>query len=268
MRFIPSADVRVSHPAGEVLDLPRGIGRYLFVHLTTRALIRCGEDELRTKRGACMIYEPGHPIRQTAYGAAMRGYFMVFDGDDVAPMLARLRLPVNAVFYPTRTRFIGPLMRQVHTEFRRREINWAEVVSLLFSRVLIQLARELNGPLPPQGQGEGAASIERQRTFLEVRATVHGDIARQWTLPDMTRLAHLSSSRFSELYGSLFGVSPVEDLIQARLSRAKWLLTNTAMPISRVGRESGFTEPSHFCRLFKKRTGCAPSRYYDTYIAK
>jgi AraC family transcriptional regulator len=47
---------------------------------------------------------------------------------------------------------------------------------------------------------------------------------------------------------------------RSRVRRAADLLT-TAMPLADVAMESGFTDQSHFCRVFKVETGLTPSVY-------
>ena len=43
--------------------------------------------------------------------------------------------------------------------------------------------------------------------------------------------------------------------------RAKELLDNSQMPITSIGYEAGFKDPSYFARAFKQSCGCTPSEY-------
>jgi AraC-like DNA-binding protein len=77
----------------------------------------------------------------------------------------------------------------------------------------------------------------------------------------MALLVHMSPKRFGQLHRKFFGISPAEDLIQARLERAKYLLSSTTLSVGRAAERSGFTNPYYFSRLFHRRVGCAPRDY-------
>lgn len=49
----------------------------------------------------------------------------------------------------------------------------------------------------------------------------------------------------------------------AREDRAKYYLANTAMPLSEIGYQLGFSEPSAFSRAFRSWTGVNPQAYRD-----
>ena len=86
--------------------------------------------------------------------------------------------------------------------------------------------------------------------------------SRTRTVSEMARLAHRSPSRFHALYKECFGASPVEDLNQARLARARWLLTDRALSVGQVAEQCGFQSIYYFSQLFKRKVGCPPSQYY------
>lgn len=53
-------------------------------------------------------------------------------------------------------------------------------------------------------------------------------------------------------------------LINYRFDRALNLLMMTELPIGEVAARSGFSDLSHFCRLFRRRTGYSPSQFRKT----
>ena len=75
-----------------------------------------------------------------------------------------------------------------------------------------------------------------------------------------------SESRFSVLYQIFFGISPVKDLINMRLKKACWLLTNKYLSIAEIAYQSGFENIYYFSRLFKQKIGCTPSQYYQKFV--
>lgn len=102
---------------------------------------------------------------------------------------------------------------------------------------------------------------EMQETLRQVRTTVHSDLPHAWTVAEMAAQAHLSASRFTALYTDLFGVSPLDDLIDSRIRHACSLLEQTSFTVEYIAAQCGFNTPAHFSRLFRKRKGYPPSRY-------
>ena len=55
----------------------------------------------------------------------------------------------------------------------------------------------------------------------------------------------------------------MDDVIEARLAKARYLLLGRGVAVGMVARECGFASPFYFSRLFKAKTGVAPRDYYE-----
>ena len=60
--------------------------------------------------------------------------------------------------------------------------------------------------------------------------------------------------------GSQYGVGQAR-ILDIRIGKAKQLLADGTQKISAVSEACGFSNPYHFCRAFKQRTGLTPSQY-------
>jgi AraC-like DNA-binding protein len=58
-----------------------------------------------------------------------------------------------------------------------------------------------------------------------------------------------------------FGVSPIDDLIDARVNRAEYMLTHLTSTIKQIAKECGFNSEEHFSRVFYSRRGCSPGKF-------
>jgi AraC-like DNA-binding protein len=94
-----------------------------------------------------------------------------------------------------------------------------------------------------------------------VRREVLTDIARQWTVKEMAKIAHLSPSRFAHVYREVFGQAPLADLLEARVEHASWLLMTENTEAKEVAAKSGFSSTQHFCRIFERYMGCTPKEF-------
>ena len=61
--------------------------------------------------------------------------------------------------------------------------------------------------------------------------------------------------------GKINGISPVEYLIQYRISIACKILRESSDKIASVSVKVGYDNVSYFCRIFKKLVGKSPSQY-------
>jgi transcriptional regulator GlxA family with amidase domain len=66
---------------------------------------------------------------------------------------------------------------------------------------------------------------------------------------------------FRKRFKEHFGISPQQYVIDIRIQRAKQLLVEGSLSLSLIAESCGVTNQYHFSRLFKERTGLAPSEY-------
>jgi AraC-like DNA-binding protein len=71
----------------------------------------------------------------------------------------------------------------------------------------------------------------------------------------------MTAFRFSRLFKEANGLGFMEYILNKRMSYAKELLDNSQMPITSIGYEAGFKDPSYFARAFKQFANCTPSEY-------
>jgi len=91
-------------------------------------------------------------------------------------------------------------------------------------------------------------------------------IKNDYNDPSLTnaRLAdecNMSEVYFRKLFSKYFNTSPKQFVIDVRLQKAKQLLTEGVLNVSLISESCGFSNPYHFCRIFKQYTGMTPSEY-------
>jgi len=81
------------------------------------------------------------------------------------------------------------------------------------------------------------------------------------SIADVAREARISPYHFIRLFRAVFGETPHQFRIQARLERAKSLLAAGDYSVTDVCMAVGFTSLGSFSDLFARRVGAAPSEY-------
>ncbi|WP_167278793.1 AraC family transcriptional regulator [Paenibacillus lupini] len=155
--------------------------------------------------------------------------------------------------HPMLTR-LGGAIEEMRSEFSRREPHYEAIVR----SQLVQFMAFVNRYFAKE-KDRRSSHIRGMETIREVLNQIEADIAYPWTLKELAATAHLSPSRFSALFVQTVGTSPMDYLIQLRLSVAVNLLETTDKKIIEVAEECGFRNLSNFNRLFKQHIGKMPS---------
>ncbi|MCD8123921.1 MAG: AraC family transcriptional regulator, partial [Lachnospiraceae bacterium] len=85
--------------------------------------------------------------------------------------------------------------------------------------------------------------------------------AENISLSSLSREFAMSTSHLSRSFFAAFQISPINYLIEYRLTRASDLLIHTDLPIHTVAARVGYGNTYYFSNLFAKRTGCTPQEF-------
>lgn len=86
------------------------------------------------------------------------------------------------------------------------------------------------------------------------------NLDRPITLHEIAIAAGLSPSRTNVLFRKHFGRSPIQYLIDQRITQSRLMLMR-GESVTRVAQETGFNSIHHFSRMFTKRTGVTPTLF-------
>jgi AraC-like DNA-binding protein len=109
------------------------------------------------------------------------------------------------------------------------------------------------------------------RTFAEpwrtddrlrvVWQTVGADLAGDWTLENLAKLAGLSPKHLTRICQQSLGRTPARQVTALRLQHAANLLTTTSDKVESIAAQVGYKSLFTFSHTFKKFTGSRPSEY-------
>jgi AraC family transcriptional regulator of arabinose operon len=256
--------VDARHGAEFRIDRPHGVGDWLLLHFPLPMRVRDLHGDQSTRADACILFSPRQPQRFSALGERMVNHYVHLRGPGVGPLVERLALPVDEVVYPRPVAFIAEQLQEMQRERMRDDAPARLIFAALGVRLLATLARRLRGAT----EADSPRLRSAQERVGDVRARMRGEPWLVWSVSGMARLSGLSVSRFRALYRRFHGASPQEELIAARLERARALLTHSPALVSEVAASCGFVDPHYFSRLFSRRIGVAPSAYYRSLLRR
>ena len=77
----------------------------------------------------------------------------------------------------------------------------------------------------------------------------------------LSALCGVSEVYFRKIFKNCFGVSPVKYINDLKINRAGELLSSGMYSVRQAGEMAGFSDISHFSRVFKKISGVSPSDF-------
>jgi AraC-like DNA-binding protein len=153
----------------------------------------------------------------------------------------------------------GIVFQHMHYEFLNQEIGFVARINHLIDELFILTARQLTR--------QNNSRRDFPQTFMKLEQTLRGDLSHQWTVEEMAALVGLGITAFSEKVKSFTGFSPLNYLINIRISEAIKLLKRPGEQITDIALDVGFYSSQHFATTFKKLTGYTPSEFRKKHIS-
>lgn len=97
--------------------------------------------------------------------------------------------------------------------------------------------------------------------LMMIRNEVLADLSSPPVLKELSQMASMSETKLNQLFKQTFGNSIYNYFQTARMEEAAFLLKQANRSVSETGYELGFSNLSHFSRLFKKHFGMTPKKY-------
>jgi AraC-like DNA-binding protein len=143
------------------------------------------------------------------------------------------------------------------------EVNQHDSLSHFYTQVKVQellylVFRQLVLRDTAPHQPINSADAER---LLHVHNQLLTDLSTPPVLRTLAQQAAMSETKLKQLFKQTFGSSVYTYYQQARMKEAAFLLKQGQHSVAEVGYELGFSNLSHFSRLFEKHYGLNPKRY-------
>ncbi|MDR1108656.1 MAG: AraC family transcriptional regulator [Spirochaetaceae bacterium] len=104
-----------------------------------------------------------------------------------------------------------------------------------------------------------------QKIVEKAKYLMETNIYNAVNIPSISEQIGVSSSRLTEIFKTYTSMTPYQYYIHIKIHKAESLLEEGDMPVKEVAYRMGFEDQYYFSRLFKNKTGVAPSDW-KTYI--
>jgi len=152
-----------------------------------------------------------------------------------------------------------PVFDQIHPLLLEALSTRAAADRLLYDHWLIGLATHVahryGGVAPKTRQVRGGLAPWQESRVKELLSATMADAM---SLRQVASECQLSPDHLARAFKISTGVTPHQWLQGQRVDRAKSMLATTGLPVADIARACGFSDQSHLCRVFARRTGSSP----------
>jgi AraC-like DNA-binding protein len=138
------------------------------------------------------------------------------------------------------------LLEAFSQSIRRRELLWRVL------RIVSDLSRF---------KPEALELLKAGKRLAPLLAHLKNNFSTPLSISQMSELANMSTSRFFAYFQTKMGCSPMEYSKRIRLNAAAAQFSLTDRLIKEVADDTGFANPFHLSREFKRRFGLSPKQY-------
>lgn len=148
---------------------------------------------------------------------------------------------------------VGRILRYIHDEIFNQEIGYFTRANDLIDELFITITRHLTK------QNNRARDFPKM--FMQLEQALRQNLSQQWTVEEMAAIAGMGTTLFNEKVKNYAGFTPLNYLINIRISEAIKLLKKEDVSITDIALDTGFYSSQHFSTTFKKLTGFTPSEF-------
>lgn len=168
-------------------------------------------------------------------------------------LINNMNLKINKTIKCQNPEIISGHISTINLEEIKKDAYSPEIISNTIYNMLLHFKRWAD-----IFSGETAMVPQRLEC---TRNTILSNPQNKWTLKDMADLSGYSVSRFSKLYTEYYGTSPIDELIDIRIEKSKFLLRLKSYSVTEISEMCGFSSIHYFSKCFKARTGMSPKDF-------
>lgn len=100
-----------------------------------------------------------------------------------------------------------------------------------------------------------------RKQLLQLRNDIYANPQYEWGIQSISQSLGISVGYFHHLYKRIFGIGCRDDVIAARMEKAKRLLISTNLRVQEIAEKCGYQNQSHFMRQFKQKHDISAIQY-------
>lgn len=247
--------INTKHTNEFKIDRPVWKRDYLFLYLRTSAIFVINGKKIVAPKNSAILYHVGTPQHYYANEDTYSDSFIHLFIDDDYSFFSDLKIPFDTIIELPASKSIPTLLKDIYKEYLSINKNKELTIDLLLKLLFAKISNFIDDSKDIMKFHKYKDNLSNLRTEIYLHPN------KNWNIPTLAQSVNLSPSYFQYLYKQNFGCSCINDVINSRISYAKYNLTMTSYPIKEIGILCGYNNEEFFLRQFKKITRQTPSEY-------
>jgi len=238
------------------------LGQLLFVHRGQAELEIEGQRTLLGESALQVL--PPLSVHGFRFSEDIEGYVLTLAAPLVAHLQAQLGQSVNALAlaesYPARAdgSYLNGLFAALQQEYHGHQPAREMLMHALVSTIVVWVSRQAI-----QRRSANQRPQRAREYFNGFVQLVEAHYREHVKVEDLTHKLGISVSHLNGTCRELAGQPALQIMHERQLLEAKRLLTYTGMTIYEISDSLGFSDPTNFTRLFRRRIGISPKAFRD-----
>lgn len=141
----------------------------------------------------------------------------------------------------------------VLAEWNERKVGYKWVIKSYFLALITYLSRNYSP--------NATTNSYKAKDIIKTVSYIQDNLNSKITLSQLSSMACLSERQYCRVFKEIYGVSPIDYVINCRLTLACKMMKNTTLSIQQISTTCGFGDKVSFSRLFKNRFRITPGEY-------
>lgn len=161
------------------------------------------------------------------------------------------------------------LIKSMYMQMEYPVEKYTDIIEKMFHVESIQgVAEALEKTIHLFEQNLFSAKNSNRSEVEKVKSYIYAHYQEDISLEFLSGEVYLSPGYMSYIFKKETGEGLVQFIRKFRLEKAKELLCTTNKKIVQICAETGFTNPSYFCKSFREYYGCSPERFRKNEIQR
>ena len=202
-----------------------------------------------------LLFRPGETQIYNLFSADKpETYWVHFTGSDVDLLLDYYGMPKDEnVFFTGTSPDYQWLFKQMIQELQLCRVNYEDLLHMNLRHIFLMINRFLKEGT--ELDSDALNEVERATHYF------NENYNQNICIKDYAADRHMSDCWFNRTFKKVTKMTPMQYIIQLRMTNALNLLEHTNYNITQVANAVGYDDAYYFSRLFKKNVGVAPTEY-------
>lgn len=211
-------------------------------------------DEYLTLESNEMIIIPPNVKNEYRYNPGSYTMFIHFSGYEAQRLIRCYNFNYFTKYKLSDSKSITQYAEKIIAEMQAKKIGFINSCTSYLIQIITQIRREIDAE---NAKSSNTLTIKLNRIAEDMQL----NYAEKKKISAYAELCNMSLYGFIHTFTEKFGISPYQYLLNIRISKASFLLSQTDISISEISHSVGYEDQFYFSRLFKKHTGKSPTQF-------